>query len=107
MTFLERLRNFREQRDWKQFHTPRNLATALAGEVGELLEVFRWKLDMEVSSDEKEKVKGEVSDIYIFLLYLCDSLGLDLESIANEKMDRNELRYTIEKSKGNSNKIKE
>lgn len=104
---LERLRAFREAREWKQFHTPRNLATALAAETGELLEIFRWKLDQNLSEDEKAKIKSEIADVYVFLLYLCDSLGLDLENAANEKMDLNENRYSVEKSKGKATKYTE
>lgn len=104
---LERLLKFRDARDWKQFHTPRNLATALIGEVGELLEIFRWKLSDEITPEEIEKIKGEVADINIFLTYFCASLDIDLDEATLAKVERNESRYTIEKSKGVADKIKE
>ncbi|MCC7304219.1 nucleotide pyrophosphohydrolase [bacterium] len=104
---LRRLRKFRRDRDWEQFHTPRNLATALGSEIGELLEIFRWKMDSNLTDEEREKIKMEIADINIFLNYLCDSLCIDLEQITHIKMDKNETRYTIEKAKGNSQKISE
>lgn len=104
---LKRLLAFRDARDWKQFHTPRNLATALSSEVGELLEVFRWKNDNSMTEEERKKIESEVADIYIFLLFLADNLGVDLEKLASDKMDVNEGRYTVEKSKGTSKKYTE
>ena len=92
-----RLRDFATARDWEQFHTPKNLAMALAGEAGELLEVFQWLtpeqsaavLDGERAGD----VEDELADVLIYLVRLADVLGVDLLAAADAKVDRNEQRF--------------
>lgn len=92
-----RLRDFATARDWVQFHTPKNLAMALAGEAGELLEVFQWLtpeqsaavLDGERAGD----VEDELADVLIYLVRLADVLGVDLVAAADAKVDRNEQRF--------------
>ena len=92
-----RLRDFAAARDWEQFHTPKNLAMALAGEAGELLEVFQWLtpeqsaavLDGERAGD----VADELADVLIYLVRLADVLGVDLVAAAAAKVDRNEQRF--------------
>ncbi len=92
-----RLRDFASARDWEQFHTPKNLAMALAGEAGELLEVFQWLtpeqsaavLDGERAGD----VEDELADVLIYLVRLADVLGVDLLAAADAKVERNEQRF--------------
>ncbi len=102
-----RLAEFARERDWDQFHTPKNLAAALSVEAAELLEVFQW-LTAEQSSasilSEKArgKVKEEIADVAIYLLRLCDILELDLESAIEEKLKINEQKYPVDLSRGNA-----
>ncbi|PXX92247.1 nucleotide pyrophosphohydrolase [Marinobacter vulgaris] len=101
------LRKFVKERDWDQFQSPKNLAMALGGEVGELLDVFQWLTEeksYEVMDDPKlsKSVEEEVADVQIYLLRLIDTLGIDLEAIVRLKMQKNEQKYPIEEAKGNA-----
>lgn len=99
----ERLVRFRDARDWQQFHTPKELTIALAIEAAELLEHFRWMSDREVTEHlaaEREAVADEVADVAAFLVYLADSLQLDLIDAVNRKFDRNDERYPVEQARG-------
>lgn len=93
-----RLRSFTRERDWEQFHTPKNLVMALAGEVGELTAEFQW-LTPEESAQAigdpvaSERVRAELGDVVIFLTLLADSLGVDLHEAAHKKLDESEKRY--------------
>ncbi len=99
---IERIRRFREDREWDQFHTPENLAKAINIEAGELLEHFLWD-----NNFNKEEVCEELSDVMVYCLHMGDALGVDIEDIINKKMDKNEKKYPVEKSKGNSKKYTE
>lgn len=99
---IERIRRFREDREWDQFHTPENLAKAINIEAGELLEHFLWD-----NNFNKEGVCEELSDVMVYCLHMADALGVDIEDIINKKMDKNEKKYPVEKSKGNSKKYTE
>ena len=99
---IERIRKFREDRDWSQFHTPENLAKAINIEAGELLEHFLWD-----NNFNKKEVCEELSDVMVYCLHMADSLGVDIEDIINKKMDKNEKKYPVEKAKGNSKKYTE
>ena len=101
-TSLQRLLKFRDERDWKQFHTPKNLALALSIEAAELTELFLWKKDGELV--DEEQVSEELADIVCFVLYLVDHYKLDLATIVEEKIKKNELNYPVEKSKGTATK---
>ncbi|WP_019038356.1 nucleotide pyrophosphohydrolase [Psychroflexus tropicus] len=98
---IKALETFREERDWKQFHKPKDLAMALSIEASELLECFLWK---EISSANKKQIDHEVADIFSFLLYLVTDLEIDLESVILEKIELNSKKYPISKSKGVSTK---
>jgi len=104
MKLIKELIKFRDERDWKQFHTPRNLATALNIEAAELLDIFRWKLDDNISKEDLEDIKNEVADIYIFLQYFAEKLDINLEKEARIKVKKNRSRYEVSKSKGNATK---
>lgn len=103
---------FAEERDWDQFHNPKNLVMALSGEVGELVSLFQW-LEPDASADvaKNEKllcdVKEELADVFIYLIRLADKVGVDLEEAARAKIRLNAEKYPVEKSKGNSRKYTE
>ncbi len=92
-----RLREFARERDWEQFHTPKNLAMALAGEVGELLEIFQWLPPEEATevmdSGRADDVRDELADVTIYLVRLADMLGVDLLEVAHTKLERNRGRF--------------
>lgn len=94
---------FRRQRDWEQFHTPRNLSAALCVEAGELLTHFRWARDGEVDSiatERRGEVELEVADIAILLLYFCHDLRFSISDAIEKKLAINEERYPVQKAKG-------
>lgn len=95
---LAALRDFRDSRDWARFHTPKNLAMAIAGEAGELAAEFQWLTPEESDSIEGEKrdaVAAEMADVLIYLLMLSDRLGVDPVGAALEKTARNEQRFPV------------
>jgi dCTP diphosphatase len=98
-----RLAEFAAERDWDQFHNPKNLAMALAGETGELVEHFQW-LTFEEAADlpreTRDAVALEAADVLLFLLRLCDKLDIDLAAAAQRKLELNAARYPIDKSRG-------
>ncbi|MBD7913606.1 nucleotide pyrophosphohydrolase [Clostridium sp. Sa3CUN1] len=98
----KRIRKFRDDREWSQFHTPANLAKAISIEAGELLEHFLWD-----NNYDKKEVCEELADVIIYCLHMADSLEVDIEDIINRKMDKNEKKYPVEKSKGTSKKYTE
>ncbi len=107
-----RLRRFVAERDWDQFHSPKNLSMALAGEAGELLELFQWLTQEESSAladspEDMAKVREELADILIYLVRLADKLGVDLEEAALAKIETNAERYPVEKARGTATKYDE
>ncbi|MBO93431.1 MAG: NTP pyrophosphohydrolase [Opitutales bacterium] len=108
----ERIRAFSQARDWEQFHVPKNLAMALAAEVGELMESFLW-IDAEESRllcddpVKRAEVEEELADVLIYTLRFADVAGLDATKAIMKKMARNEERYPVEKAKGSSAKYDE
>ncbi len=99
---LQRVRAFTTDRDWDQYHTPANLAKTIIIEAGELLECFQWNDDYKI-----EKVKEELADVIVNCQNLADKLGLDVDEIVNLKMEQNEKKYPVEKSKGKAKKYNE
>ena len=102
-----RLIAFRDERDWKQFHTPRNLAASVAIEACELLESFQWARDDEldaVVSRNRVSIEDEIADVLILLNYLCIDLEVDVEAAVSRKIARNEVKYPREKAKGRADK---
>ena len=108
---LMALLEFRRKRNWEQFHTPKELAAALAIEASELPEVFQWKSDEEVArllaSPARELVADEIADVAIVLYYLCHDIGIDLDAAVPAKLKKNEAKYPVEKAFGNANKYDE
>ncbi|MGK5557712.1 nucleotide pyrophosphohydrolase [Actinomadura kijaniata] len=103
-----RLRAFAEARDWEQFHTPKNLAMALAGEAGELLAEFQWLTPEEsatiMDTPAGPRVRAELADVFSYLVRLADVLGVDLPQAAHAKIDENERRYDADAYRGSARK---
>lgn len=95
------LLKFRDERDWAQFHNAKDLALALNIEAAELLEVFLWKNSDQANIDS---VKEELADVFTFAFLLADKYDLDVKRIVLEKMEKNALKYPVEKSKGSAKK---
>lgn len=95
------LLKFRDERDWKQFHNPKDLAVALSIEASELMEAFLWKKPEDASL---AKVKEELADVFAYALLIAHYYGLDVSAIIQEKIQQNEIKYPIEKSKGSATK---
>ena len=102
-----RLAQFAEERDWDQFHNPKNLAMALTGEVGELVEHFQWLTFEEAQNlpqSTRDEVALEAADVLLFLLRLCDKLDIDLAAAAEQKLELNAKKYPVQKSRGRATK---
>ncbi len=97
---IDSLIKFRNARDWEQFHDSRNLALAISIEAAELNELFLWKSDKEVENIDKEKIKEELADIFAFGLLMVHKHGFDLKQMILEKVEKNNLKYPIDKAKG-------
>ena len=93
---------FQKERDWKKFHTPENLAKSISIEAAELLEHFQWQKEY----DENE-VADELADVLIYCLYMADAMDFDVKEIILNKMGKNALKYSVDKSKGNAKKYTE
>lgn len=103
-TITQKLIEFRNERDWEQFHNPKDLAIAINIEAGELLELFLWKN----SEDAKiEKVKEELADVLAFAFLLADKYGLDVKQIVLDKIKLNGEKYPVHKAKGTAKKYNE
>ena len=99
------LRVFAAERDWDQFHSPRNLATALAVEAAELLEPFQWLTDEQsrtLPPEARAAVAEELADVLLYLVRLADRLDVDLEQAARAKIERNAVKYPVDKARGSS-----
>jgi dCTP diphosphatase len=102
-----RLADFARERDWDQFHSPKNLAMALAGEVGELLEHFQWLTEtqsFELAAEAKEAVALEMADVLLYLVRLADKSGIDLAAAARRKIELNAKKYPAAQFKGSRRK---
>ena len=97
---LERLIKFRDERNWKQFHTPENLAKSISIEANELLENYQWGSE----NADIENVKEEVADVFGYILLLCEELNIDLIKETYKKIDKNIQKYPIDKAYGLSKK---
>lgn len=106
----ERIRRFRDERDWAQFHNPKDMAIAISLEAGELLEHFLWKAPDEVDSrieSHRTEIEEEIADIAIYLTELADNLDIDLLEAMDRKITRNEEKYPVEQVRGSSRKYNE
>lgn len=103
------LRKFAEERDWQQFHSPKNLVMALSGEVGELTEIFQWMTEADshnAASAPKtaDAVRDELADVALYLIRLADVLGVDINAAVISKLASNAAKYPVESSRGVSTK---
>jgi len=105
-----RLDQFAQERDWQRFHSPKNLASALVVESGELLEHFQWMTEEQsraLAPEKRSAVADEVADVLLYLIQLSSALGIDPIEAAQDKLKRNELRYPVDLARGNSRKYDE
>jgi dCTP diphosphatase len=105
--FADLLRQFASDRDWEQFHAPKNLAAALVVEAGELLEHFQWMPEEEsrrLSPEKREAVASEVADVFLYLVRFADMLEIDIADAATRKLERNAERYPVDVARGSSKK---
>jgi dCTP diphosphatase len=106
----EKIRAFNKERDWEQFHCPKNLTMALMVEVAEIAEHFMWEIDGQKQYLQAEKLaqlKDEIGDVMICLINLADKLGIDPVQAATEKLEKNAIKYPKEKVKGKAYKYSE
>jgi len=106
----KRVLEFRDDRDWKQFHNPKDSAISLALEANELLEIFQWKSEEEIAQklgDLKSDIGDELSDVLFWVLLMAHDLNIDIEDAFEKKMLRNEEKYPVEKARGKKDKYTE
>ena len=106
----ETVDEFVEERNWEQYHTPKNLVMALSGEVGELNECFQWLNDADIedvknSPDKLIPIEHEIADVFIYLIRIANKMGIDIEDAVYKKMELNRLKYPAESNQGVVNKI--
>ena len=101
------IKEFIKQRDWEQFHDPKNVAISLSLESSEVLELFQWTKDNEINKNKITNLKDELADVYYWLLLLADHYDIDIDDALEEKIKKNEKKYPIDKSKGSSEKYSE
>ena len=104
---IARVVQFRDDRNWRQFHTPKDLALSMSLEAAELLEIFQWSgTDLECR-DKTDRIREELADILSYCILMADVCGLDLDEIMNAKVDKNEAKYPVEKARGSAAKYTE
>ncbi len=104
---LQEIRSFRDERDWMQFHNPKDLAAAISIESSELLELFLWKTDEQTEREldsKRDAIADEIADIAIYLFELADNLGIELFGAMQSKLQKNAAKYPVDKAKGSSRK---
>lgn len=107
---INKLRKFNKERDWEQFHTPKNISMALSVEASEIVEIFQWltaEQSKELSDQRLSHLKEEIGDVFLYLLNLADFYNIDILEAASEKMIKNGKKYPIEKSRGLAKKYNE
>lgn len=104
---IARVLRFRDDRDWLQFHTPKDLAISLSLEAAELLEVFQWSGTDLCCEEKRDKIREELADVLSYCILMADVCGMDLDEIMNEKVTKNEAKYPVEKARGRAEKYTE
>jgi len=108
---LKQLIEFRRERDWEQFHNPKDIAISLSIEAAELLEWFQWRNKTEIKkmleTDKREALEDEIADVAVYLSYLCHDLDIDIEQAIQRKMQKNAAKYPVDKVKGRADKYNE
>jgi len=104
---IEKIKKFRDERDWMKFHDPKNMAVSIILEASELLEHFQWKTTEEVEKYARQnhaEIQDEIADIALYLFELSDNLGISLIEAMKQKLKKNEIKYPVEKAKGKHTK---
>lgn len=96
-SLIKKVDDFRDERNWRQYHNAKDLAISLSIEASELLEAFQWKTSEEAWEENKENIKEEIADVLIYALTLCSELNLNIEDIILEKINKNNIKYKIDK----------
>jgi NTP pyrophosphatase (non-canonical NTP hydrolase) len=107
---IDEIIKFRDDRDWLQFHDPKNLSQAISIEAAELQEIFLWmstEKSKRLPADKLQKLRNEVADIFIFMIYLCNHFDIDILEAVLNKIQMNKKKYPVDKSKGSSKKYNE
>lgn len=104
---IDKVLKFRDDRSWKQFHNPKDLAISINLEAAELLEIFQWSADDLICAEKLDKVREELADVLNYCILLADAYNLDLDEIVLEKVKRNEEKYPVEKAYGSKEKYTE
>ena len=104
---MNRINQFRDERDWRKFHNEKDLAISISLEASELLELFQWKKSEEVVEKSLQEIREELADVLIYSLMMADNLNLDVEDIIKSKLDLNKQKYPVEKSRGSNKKYNE
>lgn len=104
---VNKVLKFRDDRDWKQFHDPKDLAISISLEASELLEIFQWSRDDVYCLDKIDKIKEELADVVNYCILMADACNLDLDKIITDKIKLNASKYPVDKAKGTSTKYNE
>ena len=104
---INQVLKFRDDRNWKQFHNPKDLAISISLEAAELLEVFQWSADDVICENKKDKIREELADVVNYCILMADACDLDLDEIVQAKIKRNNEKYPVEKADGNKEKYTE
>ena len=107
MNTMDKINQFRDDRDWRQFHNEKDLAISISLEAAELLELFQWKSPEEVRENSIERIKEELADVLIYSHMLASNLDLDIDEIIEAKLEKNHIKYPVDKSRGNKEKYTE
>jgi len=104
---IDQVLKFRDDRNWKQFHNPKDLAISISLEAAELLEVFQWSAEDVVCEEKIDKIREELADVLNYCILMADACGLDMDEIVVEKVKRNGVKYPVEKAKDSAKKYDE
>lgn len=109
-SLMKKIRVFNSERDWEQYHSPKNLSMAFSVEVAEIAEHFQWLTEEQsrsLSDEKAAEIRDEIGDAMILLMNLSDKLGVDPIAAAEQKLEKNRQKYPVEKARGNAKKYKE
>ena len=101
---LKKILKFRDDRNWKKFHSPKNLALSLSIAASEILEIFQWTSNNKLDTKRKKELEDEIADVYYYLILLAEETNIDIKKVFKNKMKKNESKYPVSKVKGKSTK---
>lgn len=104
---MKAIKQFRDERNWRQYHNEKDLSISISLEASELLELFQWKVPAEVIESKRERIEEELADVLIYSYMLADNLEMDIDDIIARKLEKNRQKYPIEKSFGKKEKYDE